>query len=325
MKRILFEGKSPLNKSGKEALGITPYIPSPNLVNAVKISQILQRPLLVKGEPGCGKSKLAEAVAIELHKEAFRDYYFEWNVKSTSKAIDGLYSINNLQRLSDANLSGSKTRDLQVRLAQTKGVYQSKGNYVELGELGKAFAMTQQAGLEAPPVVLIDEIDKADIDFPNDLLLELDRMEFSIPEARDNRGKPVVIRANKEKRPVCIITSNDEKPLPAAFLRRCVFYYIDFSEIRLEEIVAARYRDLPSGLGKMAVEKFKEWRTKIENAGVANKNISTSELLDWVSVIRFYHGKKKPDTLEDTDGKPVYASSLLKDIETIKLFTAKKT
>jgi len=322
MKNTLYKGEE-LNY---KKLEIDPYIPPPNLVKAVQLAQILQRPLLVKGEPGCGKSKLAEAVAAELHKENFRKYFFEWNIKSTSKALEGLYYINNLQRLSDANIEKEAGRDLQIKLPRnSKGQFKSSGNYIELGQLGKAFVMTYEEGLTQQPVVLIDEIDKADIDFPNDLLLEMDRMEFTIPEAKDLEGGPVTIKAKTDFKPLFIITSNDEKPLPAAFLRRCLFHYIDFSEIDLNGIVKARYPSLETTFVEKAVGKFKEWRKKIEDTGTGNKNISTGELLDWIKVVNFYSNGDNDVALEGADGRPSYEQALLKDVESIKVFTAKKT
>jgi MoxR-like ATPase len=336
MSAKFYTGKKFLKKSHSDKMGIDPYIPSASLVEAVKLAQILQRPLLVKGEPGCGKSRLAQAVAAELHGKKFNDFYFEWNVKSTSKAVDGLYSINNLQRLSDANIrtentsdkkNSSSNIDLTIRLVHDKnGVYNTKGKYVELGELGKAFQQSFTKNLAAPPVVLIDEIDKADIDFPNDLLLELDRMEFTIPEARNENNKAVTIAANKTMRPVIIITSNDEKALPGAFLRRCLFHFIDFKEIQLEQIVESKFPSLAKekGLIKKAVNAFRGWRKKIEEKGTSNKLISTGELLNWVELVDHYIKLKtfKYDLNENT--LPPYHQALLKDVESIQAFAETK-
>jgi MoxR-like ATPase len=324
----LYTGNSLTTKTDSDKLGIDPYLPSNTLIKAVQLAQILQRPLLVKGEPGCGKSRLAEAVAAELHGENFRNYYFEWNVKSTSKAQDGLYRIDNLQRLSDANFKGDKKQNLEITLPTDKvGNYLSKGNYIELGELGKAFQLSNTAGLAISPVVLIDEIDKADIDFPNDLLLELDRMEFTISEAKDNNGSAITIKANKALRPLFIITSNDEKPLPPAFLRRCMFHYIDFSDVQLEKIVLSKYPDLneQNGLVKNAVDTFVYWRKKIAEKGTGNKNISTSELLDWIKLINHYQ-KLETTTIEfKQDELPPYHQALLKDVESMQVFAKNTT
>ncbi|MCS3802124.1 AAA family ATPase [Niastella sp. OAS944] len=317
----LYKGNALRTKSDikERELDVETYLPSIDLVKAVNMAQILKRPLLVKGEPGCGKSRLAEAIAAELFGKEFRNYYFEWNVKSASKAQDGLYTINNLQRLSDANIKyqeGDKP-DLDIKLHIDENG-QTKGNYIELGYLGKAFIMSNQKGLIAPPVVLIDEIDKADIDFPNDLLLELDRMEFQIPEISIN-GKPLVISANKDMRPLFIITSNDEKPLPAAFLRRCLFHYIDFKEIALTDIVRSKFPMLEPMLVEESVGAFKSWREKIANKGTTNKNISTSELLDWIRLIDHYV-KPGENLALDHDVRPPYYQALLKDVESIQLF-----
>jgi MoxR-like ATPase len=310
--------------------GIDPYLPSANLVRAVQLAQVLKRPLLVKGEPGCGKSRLAQAVAAELfqsHGKHFDDYYFEWNIKSSSRAQDGLYVIDNLQRLSDANFRGEEKADLSVRLDHdtVTGRYSPDGHYIKLGVLGEAFLLSQDPTLENPPVVLIDEIDKADIDFPNDLLLELDRMEFKIPEIKVD-GKPLTIAANDKKRPLFIITSNDEKALPPAFLRRCLFHYIEFSDIKLNEIVAARFPDFATepGLIDKAVDAFKGWRKRIADKGTGNTTISTSELLDWVKLIDHYRHLGTVDTDFKPDELPLYHQALLKDAELIRLFVQKK-
>ncbi|WP_316826066.1 MoxR family ATPase [Pedobacter miscanthi] len=297
-------------------VNVAPYIPSKQLIKAVQLAQILGRPLLVKGEPGCGKSKLAEAVAVEIHGKDFLNNYFEWNIKSTSKAKDGLYSIDYLQRLSDANIEKKDEKSLGIELKKIKeNIYEEHGTYIDLGEIGKAF-MASRLNPSKPPVILIDEIDKADIDFPNDLLFELDRMEFDIPEIR-NPDTQVIISANPANKPVIIITSNDEKPLPPAFLRRCLFFYIDFKDIKLEDIILSRFPDLKKReLARPAVEAFQGWRDKIHSEGSSLKNISTSELLDWIYLI----DRDKGITQIDPQ-KPLFPEVLLKDIESIKLFT----
>jgi MoxR-like ATPase len=312
---------------------IPPYLPGKELVKAVKLAQLLRRPLLVKGEPGCGKSRLAEAIAYELFKNEYRKYYFEWNVKSSSKAQDGLYVIDHLKRLSEANVKGEKEKIVDIILKKINtDNYQSKGEYIELGPLGKAFQVSrsvQKNGFNSPPVLLIDEIDKADIDFPNDLLLELDRMEFLIPEAKDQYGDNVIIKADKDFRPLIIITSNDEKPLPAAFLRRCLFHYIDFKDIKLKEIVSSNFSGLPLDVVDDCVKYFEAWRNKINEKQISIKNISTSELLDWVRLIEYYYNKEDNVSNLKVDGNklnlkedelPPYYQALLKDTASIKLF-----
>jgi MoxR-like ATPase len=317
----LYKGTALRTKTDAEAFELEPYLPSDNLVVAVQLAQKLQRPLLVKGEPGCGKSRLAEAIAAELHGTDYRKYYFEWNIKSTSKAIDGLYNIDYLQRLRDANFKDKK-EDLEIKLEQDENMqYEEQGHYVSLQELGRAFRATQTPGLNFPPVVLIDEIDKADIDFPNDLLLELDRMEFKIPEAKNENKKTVVIKALQNLKPIVIVTSNDEKPLPPAFLRRCLFYYIEFSEIKLADIVAARFPELSGNTNfSMAtvVKRFIEMRQMIADRGITPKNISTSELLDWISLLEFDVNAGETIDLQGT--LPRNYPALVKDRETKQLF-----
>jgi MoxR-like ATPase len=297
-------------KSRKMPENIDPYIPGKNLVDAVKLAQYLGRPLLVKGEPGCGKTRLAQAVAYELFEDRMEDFYFEWHVKSNSKAQDGLYVIDHLKRLRNANRTADNT-SLDIKLEPGK----TKGEYLELGPLGKAFRITNEISTDSPPpVVLIDEIDKADIDFPNDLLLELDQMKFEIPESKDESGNPIIIEANKSKKPLIIITSNDEKQLPAAFLRRCLFFYIEYPHTAmLQQIVMAKFPKLKKELAEDASVLFTSLRGEIVNAGTATKNISTSEFLDWVNIIANYHeGELDLNTVP-------YEQTLAKDNETLQI------
>lgn len=310
-----YEGKRldpKYNKAIPEDLD--PYLPDDRLVQAVKLAQILNRPLLVKGEPGCGKTRLAEAVAYELFGDGYKNYYFEWPVKSASKAQEGLYLINHLKRLHNASLN-DETISLDITLP--KG--DPKSDYLEFGPLGKAFRLTNTMEKTLPPpVVLIDEIDKADIDFPNDLLLELDQLKFQIPETNDGTGKPIEITANKEKKPLIIITSNDEKPLPAAFLRRCLFHYIDYPKAdMLQRIVKARFPGLTKKMAAKATVQFDVLRKKIEAAGTATKNISTSELLDWVKIIFHYQTEEKKRFNFTAVN---YEQALAKDVETMQIF-----
>ncbi len=320
MAALLYQGTALTNKAQSDAYGIDPYLPSDALVKSVQLAQILQRPLLVKGEPGCGKSRLAEVVAAELHGTGFRQHYFEWNVKSSSKALDGLYVVDHLQRLRDANLAGAGGTDLRIQLDSDEDGQYTHGKYLALGQIGRAFQASNRDA-NAPPIVLIDEIDKADIDFPNDLLLEIDRMEFTIPEARDSEGQAVVVRANRARRPLFIITSNDEKPLPPAFLRRCLFHYIDFSEVKLHDIVVSKFPELagtPDTVDE-AVSTFRALRQRISVGSPGAKNISTSELLDWVKLIA--HFQATGEAITWTEGAmPVYHQALLKDLESMQLF-----
>lgn len=231
--------------------GATKYIVSPELQNIVNVAIALQRPLLVKGEPGTGKTLLAHAIAQALDKRLLI-----WNIKSTSKAIDGCYVYDTVQRLNDSRF-GSKHRDVEnVR------------DYIKYGKLGESFISEDQV------VLLIDEIDKADPEFPNDLLQELDVMEFYISELQET------IKA--KHRPIVIITSNNEKELPDAFLRRCVFHYINFpDEPLMEDIVKVHYPSLKKSLIDEIIKHFYSIRTITQ----LRKKPSTSELIDWIGVL----------------------------------------
>ncbi|MHA1775234.1 MAG: MoxR family ATPase [Promethearchaeia archaeon] len=231
--------------------GAKKYIVSSELRDIVNVAIALQRPLLVKGEPGTGKTLLAHAIASALHKQLI-----VWNIKSTTKAVDGLYIYDTVQRLNDSRF-GSKTRNVD-----------NIEDYIRLGKIGQAFTSEEQV------VLLIDEIDKADIEFPNDLLQELDIMEFYIPELDKT------IKA--KHRPIVIITSNNEKELPNAFLRRCVFHFINFPTPELmREIVQVHYPQLETQLIEICLTHFYSLR-KINQL---RKKPSTSELIDWIGVL----------------------------------------
>ena len=222
------------------------------LLRAVNIAMVLQKPLLIKGEPGTGKTMLAQAISQALDKELVI-----WNIKSTTKAQDGLYVYDVVQRLYDSQFGGKGVDDI--------------AKYVKLGKLGEAFTADKQV------ILLIDEIDKADLEFPNDLLWELDRMEFYIPET----GETV----KAKHRPVVIITSNAEKELPDAFLRRCVFHYIAFPDKELmADIVRVHYPDLDEKLLTQVLEAF----YKIRQLPQIKKKPSTSEIIDWIQALQ--HG-----------------------------------
>lgn len=275
--------KNQLNYSGNFS-STNNYLPSRELIEAVNLAIRLERPLLIKGEPGCGKTSVARAVADELDLP-----YEEWNIKSTSRARDGLYFYDNIARLRDAQLAVRET---------ATGAPEPKRQYVRLGPLGRAFESHK------PSVVLIDEIDKADIDFPNDLLLELDRSTFEITET----GERVAAR----HKPIVFITSNDERDLPDAFLRRCLFHYIQFpSKDRLIEIVNAHYPQSDAQLVTEAVARFYKLREdQQEAAEVVRKKVSTSELIDWFRILR----EEDPDGIFEklrNDGLP-YPGVLLK-------------
>ncbi|MGI6307802.1 MAG: AAA family ATPase [Dethiobacteria bacterium] len=229
--------------------GTKDYIASEELQNSVNISVALGRPLLIKGEPGTGKTVLAHSIAKALQKKLFI-----WNIKSTTKAKDGLYIYDTVQRLYDSQFGDHDVSKIQ--------------HYIKLGKLGEAFVSPEQV------VVLIDEIDKADLEFPNDLLWELDMMSFDIPET----GETITA----QYRPIVLITSNAEKELPDAFLRRCIFHYITFpDEEMMKEIVHVHHPDLEKTLLEEAIKAF-YW---VRNIHGLQKKPSTSELLDWVQAL----------------------------------------
>ena len=229
--------------------GTKDYIASEELQNSVNIAVALGRPLLIKGEPGTGKTRLARSIAEGLDKRLLI-----WNIKSTTKAKDGLYIYDTVQRLYDSQFGDHDVSDIR--------------HYIKLGKLGEAFISPEQV------VLLIDEIDKADIEFPNDLLWELDIMSFDIPET----GETITAK----HRPIVVITSNAEKELPDAFLRRCIFHYIAFPDEELmAEIVRVHYPDLEKKLLEETLKAF-YWVRSINGL---QKKPSTSELLDWVQAL----------------------------------------
>lgn len=229
------------------------YIASNSLKQAVNAAILLEKPLLIKGEPGTGKTMLAEELAKSLDTTLI-----QWHIKSTTKAQQGLYEYDAVSRLRDSQLGDERVHDI--------------GNYIVKGKLWQAFTYGEENNKR--PVLLIDEIDKADIEFPNDLLLELDKMEFHVYET----GERVVAK----QRPIVIITSNNEKELPDAFLRRCFFHYIDFpSSDEMQQIVDVHHPDVKQDLVRQALEVFFGLR---EVNGIKKKP-STSELLDWLKLL----------------------------------------
>src|SRR4051794_12898945 len=265
--------------------GTDSYIATDDLMMAVNAAVTLARPLLIKGEPGTGKTQLAEEIARSLNKPMF-----EWHVKSTSKAQQGLYEYDAVSRLRDSQLGDQRVHDI--------------ANYIVKGKLWEAFESDVQ------PVLLIDEIDKADIEFPNDLLRELDRMEFYVYETRQ------LVQARH--RPIIVITSNNEKELPDAFLRRCFFHYIRFpDEDTMTRIVDVHYPGLRKDLLSEALTSFFKLR---ETPGLRKKP-STSELLDWIKLL--VAEQIPPEALRSSDPKkslpPLYGA-LLKNEQDVHLF-----
>ena len=265
--------------------GTKDYVATEDLKVAVNASIVLERPLLIKGEPGTGKTVLAEEVA-----KAIGAPLLTWHIKSTTKAQQGLYEYDAVARLRDWQLGEARVHDI--------------GNYIVKGRLWEAFDSPVQ------PVLLIDEIDKADIEFPNDLLRELDRMEFYVYETR------ALIKARH--RPIIIITSNNEKELPDAFLRRCFFHYIRFpDEATMRAIVAVHYPDLKKELLAEALAAFFEVRA---TPGLKKKP-STSELLDWIKLL--LAEDVAPEALRSGDPRkviPILHGALLKNEQDVHLF-----
>jgi MoxR-like ATPase len=265
--------------------GTRDYIAGDDLKIAVNAAIALERPLLIKGEPGTGKTVLAEEIASALGASLI-----QWHIKSTTKAAQGLYEYDAVSRLRDSQLGDSRVSDIR--------------NYIRKGKLWEAFTA------DTRPVLLIDEIDKADIEFPNDLLLELDRMEFHVYET----GETV----KAAKRPVVVITSNNEKELPDAFLRRCFFHYIRFPDAgTLEKIVEVHY---PGIKKQLVAEALKSFFTVRDTPGLKKKP-STSELLDWLKLL--VSEDIGPDVLKERDTRkliPPLHGALLKNEQDVSLF-----
>lgn len=264
--------------------GSNEYVVSEELMRSVNVAIALEKPLLIKGEPGTGKTMLAEAISKALNKRLII-----WNIKSTTKSQDGLYVYDTVQRLYDSQFGAEGVDDIK--------------KYIKLGKLGEAFNSKEQV------ILLIDEIDKADLEFPNDLLWELDKMEFYIPETKDT------IKA--EKRPIVIITSNAEKELPDAFLRRCIFHYIEFPDKEMmEEIVKVHFEDVDRKLLDNVLETF----YLIRNVRDIQKKPSTSEVIDWIQALEL--GGVEPKLIKE---KVPFAGVLLKKNEDLEALDKAKS
>ena len=268
--------------SSERFTGTERYVATDDLKLAVNAALALRRPLLIKGEPGTGKTMLAEEVAAALGRPLL-----QWHIKSTTKAHQGLDEYDAVSRLSDSQLGDEEVRDI--------------GNYIVKCVLWRAFESTE------PMVVLIDEIDKADIEFPNDLLRELDRMEFHVYETRET------IQARH--RPLIIITSNNEKDLPDAFLRRCFFHYINFPDrATMREIVAVHYPDIKEDILRAALDTF----FTLRDAPGLKKKPSTSEFLDWLRLL-LNEGIRAEDIGNPEAALPIMAGALLKNEQDLTL------
>lgn len=309
-----------------------PYKPDEGLIKAVNLAIALERPLLLQGDPGCGKTLLARAITYEFGQKYLggRDEwpYFRWNINSRTQAQDGRYIYDALGRLRDAQMIGTeslkqvlKLEEIEILVKRVKNPYA----YIILGQLGKTFRVTTKIEGENlyindkiykldnflenetdyRPILLIDEIDKADIDFPNDLLAELDEPRFMITETQTQ----VIAKQN----PIVIITSNNERDLPEAFLRRCLFYYVEFpSETRLKEIIQLHFPDKKrQELYYKALEKFLEVRKDGARRN-STKNASTSELLDWIRILSGKTVEEAEAEIENLRKDPSQLGILLK-------------
>lgn len=264
--------------------GSKQYVASPELMSAVDVARALEKPLLIKGEPGTGKTMLAEAIS-----EDFDMKLYIWNIKSTTKAQDGLYVYDTIQRLYDSQFGEEGVDDIK--------------RYIKLGKLGEAFKEEEQV------ILLIDEIDKADLEFPNDLLWELDKMEFYIHETKET--------VKAKTRPIVIITSNAEKELPDAFLRRCIFHYISFPEkAEMDEIVRVHFNNIDENLLKHAMDTF-YWIRDIKEV---RKKPSTSELIDWLNALVL--GGIDPETIRKS---LPYLGVLIKKDEDLEIVKKRST
>jgi len=267
-------------KDEDNGIYLMPYHADDDLIKAVEVSRLLKRPLLLRGEPGCGKTRLAEALAFELYGNSYQEHYFTWSISSTSKAKDGIYIFDHVGRLRDAHLPNQEPGE------------ESLYKYVRYGPLGEALKASTQ---KEPSILLIDEIDKADIDFPNDLL---DILEWK-PGKKINIQETGVDLAI-EYPPIVIITSNDERELPKPFLRRCIFHYIEFpDDVKLTNIAKAHLEAIDDQADidlEGLISEFIALRDEVGKQVVSEKLPSTSELIDWLFTNVYYKMNSDHDT-----------------------------
>ena len=326
MKNTEYTGKK--LSEGSVEFDIPPYDPDNGLVTAVNIAIALKRPLLVRGMPGTGKSRLAESIAFDLYGKDYKNHLFEWKIKSTSKAKDGLYSYDHLKRLRDAQMKESVEIDIDKH-----------DRYLKFGPLGQAFLLGAKEKNTNRPIILIDEIDKAEIDFPNDLLTEMENKEFEIDEIDENQGfninlRGVTVKISKKNtaksaNPIIIITSNDERELSDAFLRRCIFYYIDLPDKeKLIAIVKAHLKfeyqkandgdkinvtNIENNITTLVGSFFKLQKEMLDEE--MNKIPTTSEVLDFIKSVAYLHqqGTITKEQLQQIDPKErPFISTLIK-------------
>jgi MoxR-like ATPase len=293
---------------------IYPYYPDETLKEAVNLAILLNRPLLLEGEPGCGKSDLARAVFYEFSKKSEEkneaekvtwNYRF-WNIQSTSKAQDGFYSYDYIGRLQAAQLAKLDIQDEASNPAKPE-------NYIEWGPLGCAFK--EKKAQNSRSIVLMDEIDKANTDFPCDLLLALEDKRFKVKEikCREDVDSEGWLKADPDALPIIFITSNQEKELPNAFLRRCLYHYIEFpNQEQLTQILKGRFKNSPDEIVNTAIERFLDLRSDMDdNEDETAKKVSTSELIDWFTVLNEYPPEEILKKLKHIQKLP-HATTLLK-------------
>lgn len=300
-----------------------PYLPSDDLIEAVNLAIALERPLLLEGEPGCGKTRLAGAVAYEFTQKYLQEGkwwdYYTWNIKSTTRARDGLYRYDAIARLRDAQLMGTGLEQLReflgiVETGYLKKRLLEKKNYREFAALGKSLQEHSHR-----PILLIDEIDKADSDFANDLLLELEELRFEIPETGESFPTP-------EHKPIIFITSNREKPLPEAFLRRCLYFFVEFpTEEQLRRIIEQRFGEVvkdKESLVKRVMECFDEIREKLKDVP-GSKPPGTSELIEFLTAILNRDVDTALKDLDNLSERLPLLGTLLKTKQDQKLYSEK--